>query len=68
MTRVTQSLMNRKSPIVSPDLKTSNYVENVGVLPDVPVEYMTRENLMTGGAPYLAEVTRIAVQHVNRNR
>jgi len=51
--RVTVSLMNRGEIITTPDFPPAPYVENIGVRPDIPVDYMTRANLMSGGAPFV---------------
>jgi Peptidase family S41/PDZ domain len=51
--RITVSLMNRLQVITTPDFPPAPYVENIGVRPDIPVDYMTRANLMTGGAPFV---------------
>ncbi len=51
--RVTQSLMNRKNPIVTSEYPAAPYVENIGVRPDIPVDYMTRDNLIQSGKPFV---------------
>jgi hypothetical protein len=51
--RVTVSLMNRGEVITTPDFPPAPYVENIGVRPDIAVDYMTRTNLMTGGASFV---------------
>lgn len=61
--RVTQTLMNRKDPVVTPDFPTAPYVEGIGVRPDVTLDIMTRENLVNGSRPFMAEVTRIVTEH-----
>jgi hypothetical protein len=66
--RVTQSLMHRRAPVVSADLPAAPYVENIGVRPDVELEYMTRENLLNGGATFLQELNRIAATHFRGGR
>ena len=33
------------------------YVENIGVRPDIVVDYMTRDNLLNQGKPYVAAFT-----------
>ena len=38
------------------------YIENIGVRPDIVVDYMTRSNLMTGGAPFVQAFTDAAVK------
>lgn len=50
---VTQSLMNRKNPIVTSDYPTAPYVENIGVRPDIEADYMTRDNLMNRGKTFV---------------
>jgi hypothetical protein len=51
--RVTVSLMNRGEVITTPDFPPAPYVENIGVRPNIPVDYMTRANLMSGGKPFV---------------
>jgi len=64
-TRVTESLMNRKHPVVVSDFPTSFYVENVGVRPDVQYDYMTRENLLNRGSAFVDAFTKAMVEYVN---
>lgn len=51
--RITVSLMNRLEVITTPDFPPAPYVENIGVRPDIPMDYMTRANLVSGGAPFV---------------
>jgi len=51
--RITVSLMNRGEVITTPDFPPAPYVENIGVRPDIPVDYMTRANLMSGGTAFV---------------
>ncbi len=51
--RITVSLMNRLEVITTPDFPPAPYVENIGVRPDIPVDYMTRANLLSAGAPFV---------------
>ena len=51
--RITVSLMNRGHVVTTPDFPPAPYIENIGVRPDIPVDYMTRTNLMTAGAPFV---------------
>ena len=44
-----------KFPLPSP------YIENIGVRPDIVADYMTRTNLITGGAPFVQAFTQKAV-------
>jgi Peptidase family S41/PDZ domain len=59
---VTEGLMNRGVVISTPEFPPSPYIENVGVRPDIVVDYMTRANLMTGGAPFVQAFTEAAVK------
>jgi len=61
---VTLSLMNRGIVISTPDYPPTPYIENVGVRPDIVVDYMTRANLMTRGAPFVEAFTQAAVKLV----
>jgi hypothetical protein len=62
---ITESLMNRKNPVTGTEFPAAPYVENIGVRPDVVVDYMTRENLMNGGAPFVSRISQIMVDHIN---
>jgi hypothetical protein len=53
ITTVTESLMNRKNPIVTADYPTAPYVENIGVRPDIQIDYMTAGNLNQHGKPFV---------------
>jgi len=61
---VTASLMNRKNPIATGEYPTAPYVENIGVRPDIEVDYMTRENLMLEGQPFVEAFTAAMVNHI----
>jgi hypothetical protein len=62
--RVTQSLMTRREPVVTTDLPTAPYIENIGVRPDIELDYMTRENLMNRGTPFVNAFTRILLDQI----
>ena len=51
--RITVSLMNRLHVVNTPDFPPAPYIENIGVRPDIPVDYMTRANLMNAGADFV---------------
>jgi hypothetical protein len=51
--RITVSLMNRLQVVTTPDFPDAPYIENIGVRPDIPVDYMTRANLVSAGAPFV---------------
>jgi C-terminal processing protease CtpA/Prc len=62
--RVTQSLMTRREPVVTTDLPTAPYIENIGVRPDIELDYMTRENLMNRGTLFVNAFTRILLDQI----
>ena len=41
------------------------YIENIGVRPDIPFDYMTGTNLMTAGAPFVQAFTQAIVTHAS---
>lgn len=64
----TNTLVWRKNPIVTPEYPTANYVENIGARPDVPLDYMTRENLLSGGRVFVQAFTRIVTDWIRADR
>ena len=65
---VTQSLMNRKTPIVTSDYPTAPYVENIGVRPDIPVDYMTRDNLSRNGQSFVESFVAAMLNHLQNSK
>jgi hypothetical protein len=59
--RITVSLMNRGTVISSTEFPPVPYIENIGVRPDIVVDYMTRANLVSAGAPFVQAFTQTAV-------
>jgi hypothetical protein len=59
---VTESLMNRGDKVLPP------YVENIGVFPTWPVDYMTSDNLAQSGKPFVDAFVGIAVYHILQSR
>jgi hypothetical protein len=56
--RITVSLMNRLQIVNAPDFPPAPYIENIGVRPDIPFDYMTRANLMSAGGPFVQAFTQ----------
>jgi C-terminal processing protease CtpA/Prc len=65
-TGVTLALMVRKTPIATADYPLTSYIENVGVRPDVEIDYMTRDNLLNAGRPFVQAFTDTIVQQIQR--
>ncbi len=49
---VTVSQMWRPEPVATPEYPLSNLVENLGVRPDIPADYMLVENFRQSGKPF----------------
>ncbi len=60
----TNTLVVRKTPIVTQDLPAAPYVENIGARPDFPLDYMTRDNLMNGGKTFVEQFTAILLDQI----
>ncbi len=60
--RITVSLMNRGRVIQTPEFPPAPYIENIGVRPDIAFDYMTRANLMNGGASFVQAFTDAIVK------
>jgi hypothetical protein len=56
-TRITQSLITRKNPVAVGSFPAVNYYDGVGIAPDIEVSRMTKENLLTSGAPFVQAFT-----------
>jgi hypothetical protein len=68
ITRITQSLMNRKNPVVTADFPAMPYVENIGVRPDIVVDYMTRDNLLYGGNTFVATFMSAIADQIRKSQ
>ena len=64
-TRLTQSLMVRLREREYPGFPKSPYVENVGVRPDIDLDFMTVPNAANFGRPFVEAFTKILVDEVN---
>ena len=53
ITRISRSEVVRLKPVSTPGFPATDYVENVGVYPEIAADYMTRENLLNGGAQFI---------------
>jgi peptidase S41-like protein len=60
----TNSLVTRLAPLEITGYPTTHYIENVGAHADVRLDYMTRENLLTRGRPFVEAFTSMIVAHI----
>ena len=63
-----RGLMVRKDPISVPGFPTSNYVENVGVQPDIVDDFKTRENLLNGGRTFVDHFTAAMINLIEQKK
>ncbi len=63
---VTESLMNRGHDIVTVDYPAAPYVENIGVRPDVPIDYMTHANLVNSGKAFVDAFVAAIVDQIQK--
>lgn len=64
---VTESLMYRNKDVTTPDYGVTRYIENVGVRPDIESDYMTADNLRTGGAAFVDAFSRAIVDLIRNS-
>ena len=62
---ITESLMHRLNPVTTSDYPIAPYVENIGVRPDVVMDYMTVDNLTNHGATFVQAFTASMVQYLS---
>lgn len=62
----TNSLVVRRDNIVTSDFPVAPYIENIGVRPDRALDYMTRENLLQRGAPFVDGFSKIIVEEIRK--
>ncbi len=67
-TRVTISLMLRQEEREYPDSPKSPYVENVGIRPDIELEYLTVENAVGSGRAYSTGFARILAEEIRKGQ
>jgi hypothetical protein len=63
-TSVSRTLVERFTTVNAPGYPSRNVIENIGVHPEVPLEYMTRDNLMQNGAPFVEAFSRVLLGRI----
>ncbi len=61
------SLGTRAKERTAPGLPSTLYIENVGAQPDIDLDLMTRSNLMSGGADFVAGFTQAIIDQIVRS-
>lgn len=52
--------------MIDTELGATNYIENVGVRPDIELDIMTNENRINAGRPFVAAFTNILLDKIGR--
>ena len=60
----TNSLVARIAPVEVTGYPATHYIENVGAHSDVRLDFMTKENLLTRGRPFVEAFTSMMVEHI----
>ncbi len=61
------SLGTRSREYQKPGLPPAPYIENIGALPDIEIDFMTRQNLLTGGKDFVDAFTQAIVDQILRS-
>ncbi|HZO56665.1 MAG TPA: S41 family peptidase [Bryobacteraceae bacterium] len=64
----TLSLMFRPNEVAISNYPVTHYIENVGVWPDVPYNYMSLDNLLGGGIPFRDSAIATLVGEITQPR
>jgi hypothetical protein len=60
----TNTLVIRKDVISTPEYPSAPFIENIGARADIHLDYMTRENLLNQGRPFVEAFTRIILDEI----
>jgi C-terminal processing protease CtpA/Prc len=65
---VTTSMLMRRVPVVTSDFPATELIENVGVRPDIDVDYMTKDNLLKAGRPFVDSFTQAITDEIRKQQ
>ena len=68
LTGMTLGLMNRPNAVTVEGFPTTTHIENVGVRPDIEVDYMTKDNLLQRGKPFVDAFTAAIVDLIQKSK
>jgi hypothetical protein len=60
----TNTLVTRIAPVQVPGYPVAPYIENIGAHADIPLDYMTRSNLLSGGRPFVDAFTGVIINEI----
>ena len=58
----------RQAPVVTDDFPATPLIENVGVRPDVQIDYMTKDNLLKSGRPFVDAFTKAITDEIKKQQ
>ena len=61
---VTMGVQVKRTPVSVEGYPTTGVIENVGVHPDIVNDYMTKDNLLQGGAPFVRQFLTEMVNYI----
>ena len=64
ITGMTLALQSRKDYVGTAGYPVTKYIENVGVHPNVEVDYMTKDDLLQNGAPFVDEFLQAMAAYI----
>src|SRR5260370_41604881 len=65
-TGMTLGMQTRANPIVTPEYPASILIETIGVRPDLVYDYMTKDNLLQRGRPFVDAFTAAILDLIKR--
>ncbi len=64
---MTLALQARKDVTTTDDFPATQYIENVGVRPQVVNDYMTKANLLNSGAPFVSQFLQAMADYISQH-
>jgi C-terminal processing protease CtpA/Prc len=65
---ITWTQLSRPNRVSHLGYPSTNYIENVGIHPDIRYDSQTRENLMNGYMPYVEAFTNAMLDHIQASQ
>lgn len=67
-TRVTQSLITRAAPVAIGNFPAVGFYDGVGIAPDIKEDYMTKDNLLNGGATFVSDFSNAVANLIDKSK
>jgi len=59
-------MLLRGAPVVTSDFPATALIENVGVRPDIEIDYMTKDNLLRNGRAFVDAFTKAITDEIRK--